>query len=88
MEVVAILFSDVFMLARQRKSNKKLTLIRQLYFLDKLILKRSEISNNSLILVYKNEIGLLSETLKLEILDESRENWCDKVEAAKVRVVS
>jgi hypothetical protein len=74
----------VLIIARQRKSNKKLTLIKQLFFLDKLIFRRSEISNDAVLVVYKNEVGLLSETLKLDITDGSREKWCSKIEEAKV----
>ena len=56
-----------------------------MFFLDKLIFRRSEISNDAVLVVYKNEVGLLSEVLKLEITDGSREQWCSRIEEAKVR---
>ena len=35
----------------------------------KVLLKLSEVSNNGVLLIYKNEVGLLSEVVKLEIWD-------------------
>lgn len=83
------MFSDVLIIARNRRTNKKLTLVKQLYFLDKVLLKLSEVSSNGVLLIYKNEVGLLSEVVKLEIWDyngevNTREIWCNKVEIAKV----
>eukprot|EP00111_Clytia_hemisphaerica_P019704 TCONS_00058161-protein len=88
LDVEAILFSDVLIIARNRRTNKKLTLVKQLYFLDKVLLKLSEVSSNGVLLIYKNEVGLLSEVVKLEIWDyngevNTRDIWCNKVEIAK-----
>lgn len=84
MDIEALLFSDVLVLVRQRKTNKKLTAVRQLYFLDKLVLKKAELSNTALILIYMSEAGLLSDSLMLDIPNSSRDEWMDIFEKVKV----
>ena len=49
------LFTDLIALARTRRSTNKLTIIRQLYFLDKVKLLKSQSSDTAIVFIYLDE---------------------------------
>ena len=53
--VELFLFTDLIALARTRRSTNKLTIIRQLYFLDKVKLLKSQSSDTAIVFIYLDE---------------------------------
>lgn len=86
--VEGFLFTDIFLMARHKKSASTFRLIRQLFHLDKVKLIKSEVSDNCIVFIYLDEFGLLQTTFLLEVNENERDVWVAAIEKAKRRYQS
>jgi len=85
MDIVALLFTDVLVLTKLKRSTNQLQIIRQLFFLDKITLVKSQSSSDGIVFIYLDEYGLLASTFMLEVSENERDTWIATIERAKVR---
>lgn len=81
------MFTDVVVITRRRNSTKKLLIVKQLFFLDRIRFIKSEISNTSIVFLYLDEHGLLASSLMLEMPEKKKDGWLQSLEKAKVGIV-
>lgn len=79
-----LLFTDCVVLAKQKRSTGQLHIIRQLFFLDKITLVKSQSSHSGIVFIYLDEYGLLATTFMLDVNEDERETWIATIERAKV----
>lgn len=79
-----LLFTDVIVFTRRRTSTKKLAVVKQLHFLDRVQFIKSEISPTSIVVIYLDEHGMLANSMMLEIPEKSRDVWIEEVSKAQV----
>ena len=84
MNIEMILFTDVIVFSRRRSSSKKLVVVKQLHFLDKVQFHKSEVSSTSLVVIYLDEYGMLANSMMIEMTEESRDTWMEAVSKAQV----
>jgi hypothetical protein len=79
-----LLFTDVIVFTRRKNSSKKLVVVKQLHFLDRVQFIKSEISPTSVVVIYLDEHGMLSNAMMLEMPEKSRDLWMEAVSKAQV----
>lgn len=84
MNLEIFLFTDVIVFARRRNSSKKLVVVKQLHYLDRVQFIKSEISPTSIVVIYLDEHGMLASSLMIDMNEKFREGWMEAVEKAQV----
>ncbi|XP_047139178.1 pleckstrin homology domain-containing family G member 5 isoform X2 [Hydra vulgaris] len=81
--VEVLLFTDLVVIAKIKKATNKLHVVKQLFYLDKIKLIKSESQSQTIVFIYLDESGLLATAFLLECLN--RDIWINTIERAKVR---